>query len=83
MDGAKPLNPEDFDYAAPGDMVRVAVDHLEALSEHFPRFDRDQVERCVLMAALADDPFPGIEALLEGRSDCLVVTESVDESQEP
>lgn len=79
-DGEQPRHPEDFDYAGPGDMVKVAVEHLEALSEHFPPFDRDQVERSVLMAALADDPYPGISALLEGRTDCLVRTEKVEES---
>ena len=64
-------------------MVTVAADHLEGLSEFFPRFDREHVATCASLAALADDPFPGIDALIEGRSDCLVVTESVDESQEP
>ena len=70
------MHGEYFTYGSASDLVVIAAHHLEELSDYFPRFDRGLLEDCAFMAAVANDPFPGIRALLEGRQDCQVITEA-------
>lgn len=76
-DAVRGTDPDDYEMVALSEIVAVTARHLENLSEHFPPFDPEHVKQCGAIAALADDPLPGIAALIEGRTDCTVSQESL------
>ena len=68
-----------FTLEPPEGIVAAAAAHLEELDEHFPRFDREHVRASGALAAAANDPVAGIRALFEGRTDCTINTETLEE----
>jgi hypothetical protein len=61
---------ENYEFASLEGIVAAAAKHLEALSADFPRFDPEHVRASGLVAVQANNALPGLEALVEGRTDC-------------
>lgn len=60
----------DYEFASLEGIIAAAAKHLEELSADFPRFDPEHVRASGLVAVQANNALPGLEALVEGRTDC-------------